>query len=224
MSRRDTIILAVLINASLLSILFFTATRPDYETSPIIAEAPRVAPSLSSHSGFSSMTTESSTHSIDIPIPASTYTVREEVAETPISRVFIVDSEPVHTPQPHQIDTDDDFVEVTVKRGDFLEKIARSNGTTVSEVKRINNLMNDRIDVGQVLLVPGRKTSRPSQVAVVQPVVHVEDAEYYVIKAGDNPWNLAREHRVNFDELLRLNNLDEGKARNLKPGDKIRVK
>jgi LysM repeat protein len=44
------------------------------------------------------------------------------------------------------------------------------------------------------------------------------------MKSGDNPWNIARQHRVNFDDFLRLNQLDEEKARQLKPGDKLRVR
>lgn len=225
MSRRDTIILAVLINASLLSILFFTATRPDAHTAysqPSVAkESAQVIPVASQKPLVFAQ--------VEVPVeslaPSPSYIVREEPVQiTPVSRSFIADAEPVVQPQPLQLD-DDEFAEVTVKRGDFLEKIARVNGTTVTEIKRLNNLSNDRIDIGQVLIVPARKeVASPQPTAVAEQRVSTDDADYYTIKSGDNPWNIARQYRVNFDELLRLNNLDEAKARNLKPGDKIRVK
>lgn len=47
---------------------------------------------------------------------------------------------------------------------------------------------------------------------------------YYIVKGGDNPWKIAKQFQVNFDDILRLNNLDEEKARNMKIGDRIRVK
>lgn len=41
-----------------------------------------------------------------------------------------------------------------VRSGDSLEKIARSQGTTISAIKEANSLVNDRIIVGQNLRIP----------------------------------------------------------------------
>lgn len=41
-----------------------------------------------------------------------------------------------------------------VKSGDSLEKIARANGVTTTAIKELNNLSNDRINIGQVLKLP----------------------------------------------------------------------
>lgn len=41
-----------------------------------------------------------------------------------------------------------------VKAGDSLEKIARANSTTTKAIKELNNLVNDRIVVGQTLKIP----------------------------------------------------------------------
>lgn len=41
-----------------------------------------------------------------------------------------------------------------VKSGDSLEKIARAQGTTIQVLKDLNNLANDRINIGQVLKLP----------------------------------------------------------------------
>jgi nucleoid-associated protein YgaU len=52
----------------------------------------------------------------------------------------------------------------------------------------------------------------------------VEEGKYYIVKSGDNPWSIAIKNHIKFDELLRLNHLDEDKAKKLKPGDKLRIK
>lgn len=41
-----------------------------------------------------------------------------------------------------------------VRSGDSLEKIARSQGTTISAIKDANNMVNDKIIVGQNLRIP----------------------------------------------------------------------
>ena len=56
----------------------------------------------------------------------------------------------------------------------------------------------------------------------LQPVVPQE--EWYVMKSGDNPWKVAKNNKIKFDDLLKLNGLNEERARNLKPGDRIRIR
>ena len=48
--------------------------------------------------------------------------------------------------------------------------------------------------------------------------------EFYVVKAGDNPWKIAKRFHISFEKLLQLNNLDEVKARNLKVGSRLRIR
>ncbi len=50
------------------------------------------------------------------------------------------------------------------------------------------------------------------------------ESEYYTMKVGDNPWVIAMKHHMKVEELLRLNGLNEEKARKLKPGDRLRIK
>ena len=124
--------------------------------------------------------------------------------------------------------TEKDFVEIVVKRGDVLERIAKANGTTVSAIKKANNLQTERLSVGQVLRVPVGSKKNQNQDSPVNTVKKEATAqsvsEYYTIKSGDNPWKVAKQFQVNFEDLLLLNNLDEETARNMKVGDRIRVK
>lgn len=186
MSRKDTVLLAALINTMLLSVLFLTASREEeIELLPVALE-PTSVPELAVEPA---------------PPEPSIFTYQEQVAS----------KEPI-----------EEYIEVTVKRGDFLEKIARNYGVSVADIQRMNHLENDRLSVGQLLLVPKGRTVKEG--AVENPISTEGETDYYVVAPGDNPWNIARQHNVNFDELLRLNDLDESKARNLKPGDRLRVK
>jgi len=132
------------------------------------------------------------------------------------------------------------FVDVTVKKGDILDRIARSNGTTVTEIKRVNNLKSERLSIGQVLKVPvgvAKKDSEPTPKHVTeqkQPNASVAkktqaqspagDTIYYTIKSGDSPWKISKQMNIKMEDLLELNHLDEEKARNLKIGDRIRIR
>jgi LysM repeat protein len=52
-----------------------------------------------------------------------------------------------------------------------------------------------------------------------------QDYKYtYVEKAGDNPWVIAQKHKMNVEELVKLNQLSAEKAKQLKVGDKLKVK
>ena len=42
----------------------------------------------------------------------------------------------------------------TVKRGEFLGKIASKYGVSVSGIRKVNNLRSDQLAVGQVLIIP----------------------------------------------------------------------
>ncbi len=54
----------------------------------------------------------------------------------------------------------------TVRAGDTLFAIASSYATSVSELKRLNSLSGDALEIGQVLNVPSQQTStQPSQAA-----------------------------------------------------------
>lgn len=60
------------------------------------------------------------------------------------------------------------------------------------------------------------------------PLVNKEkpklDEEWYTIKQGDNPWKIAKSEKIDYDDILKLNQMNETKAKNLKPGDRIRIR
>jgi LysM domain. len=50
------------------------------------------------------------------------------------------------------------------------------------------------------------------------------DEEWYTVKSGDNPWKIAKSEKIDYDDILKLNQMTESKAKNLKPGDRIRIR
>ena len=81
-----------------------------------------------------------------------------------------------------------------VKSGDNLYAIARRYNTTVSEIKKVNNLTSNNLSIGQVLKIP---TVTPSQ----------ENAETYIVQSGDSLYSIARKFNTTVSEIKKLNNL-----------------
>lgn len=120
-------------------------------------------------------------------------------------------------------------VTVTVKKGDFLEKIAKANNSSVAAIMKANNMTSTALKIGQVLKVPSKGASsavaatKPKEATAAAPAAS-GSGEYYVVKDGDSPWLIASKNHVKLEELLKLNNLDDQKARKLRPGDRLRIR
>lgn len=52
--------------------------------------------------------------------------------------------------------------EYKVRSGDFIGKIAYENGITIRQLKEMNKLTKDNLRVGQVLLIPAEKVTKPA--------------------------------------------------------------
>ncbi len=103
----------------------------------------------------------------------------------------------------------------------MLEKIAKANQTTVAAIMKANNMSSTQLKIGQVLRIPvGQKGGS----SILTPAGTPAQGEFYVVKEGDSPWLIASRNKINLEELLRLNNLDEQKAKRLRPGDKLRIR
>lgn len=69
-----------------------------------------------------------------------------------------------------------------VQRGDYLGKIARQYGTSVAELKDVNNLSSDRILIGQKLAIPGSggrsaQAAKPASRPAPEPAVETNTPE-----------------------------------------------
>ena len=105
----------------------------------------------------------------------------------------------------------------TVKSGDSLSKIAKSNQTTVAKLKSLNKLSSDLIYVNQIL-----KLSSSSKASVKDDRVTVKktSAKTYTVVPGDNLTKIANKHNITLAELKSLNSL---KSTVIYPGDVLTV-
>ena len=257
MSRRDTIIVAALINAGILIILFVSALK-----NPGASETIATTPEPQSQASFelstrseskavigdevdqvlSQYSKQNSQPSSSFIETASTSVISSDLSSQMESPAFVQPVEPNFVDDLNalakasessslqepatEVNSPSTANEVRVKKGDVLEKIARNHQTTVQELMRINKLSSTSLKIGQVLKIPARAqvnkiASAPS---VQAPQVQDGSAKFYVVKSGDNPWTIAVKNHIKVEDLLRLNNMDEAKARKLKPGDQIRIK
>lgn len=229
MSRRDTILVAILINAGLLLILFITAMTSNREQELDYVEIKNLkdqnAPlSFDEQREERPLVARKEVEGVLHQLARS----KEEFLEEKENQVSAEDSQVEEAILLKDNSTEiAKYVEITVKRGDFLEKIAKENASSVEEIMKINGLPNTRLQIGQILYVP-----LPSKEEISAHEKELDkgredaatDAEYYIVKSGDNPWLIAMKHRMKLEDLLKLNNLDEAKARRLNPGDKIRIR
>ena len=82
----------------------------------------------------------------------------------------------------------------TVLKGDSLYSIAKKFNTSVDNLKKLNNLTSNLINVGDLLKISEGKTS------------NVTDA--YIVQSGDTLYSIARKYGLSVDELKKLNNLN----------------
>lgn len=78
-------------------------------------------------------------------------------------------------------------------------------------------------DSGTPAPQPETKPAEPEKPAApikAEPVEPSKPKEY-VVQSGDNPWLIAKNHDVNLQELLKLNDIKD--AKNLKVGDVLKL-
>ena len=83
----------------------------------------------------------------------------------------------------------------TVKSGDTLYGIANKYGISVDELKAANNLSNNTLTIGSVLIIPN-----------VEPPTTI-DENIYVVKSGDTLYSIANKYGMTVNELKNLNGL-----------------
>lgn len=116
-----------------------------------------------------------------------------------------------------------------VKSGDVLGKIAEKYGVKISQLQEWNKLKGTTINIGQNLIVyKSKKTVISSQSTVIKTQIEnsepqTSETEYilYVVKDGDNLWDIALNYDdVTPDDIMELNNIDA----NLKIGQVLKIK
>ena len=80
-----------------------------------------------------------------------------------------------------------------VQRGDTLSRIASLYGITVNELRSLNNLTSDILQIGQQLLV--------------RPIEENENNTIYIVERGDSLYSIAQKFNTTVPKIKELNNL-----------------
>jgi cell wall-associated NlpC family hydrolase len=101
----------------------------------------------------------------------------------------------------------------TIIKGDYLGKIAKQHGMSLSDLKKLNNLESDLIHPGQTLKVSSKATApvvTPVKAAPKPPVVSQSSSPSqmnYVVKSGDSLGKIGLQFNMSVTDLKNLNHL-----------------
>lgn len=91
----------------------------------------------------------------------------------------------------------------TVVKNDNLYNIAKAYNTTVNEIKNLNNLKTDVLQIGQKLQIP-----------------IVNEVKTYIVEKGDTLYSISRKFNTTVTDIISLNNLSTS---NLTIGQKLLI-
>lgn len=112
----------------------------------------------------------------------------KELAEAVISAVANYIGVPYIPPEEITTNT------YVVQKGDSLYSIANKLGTTVSELKKENNLTSNTLQIGEVLRIPTKE-------------IYEGEENVYIVQKGDTLYSVAMANNTTVDELKKANNL-----------------
>ena len=112
----------------------------------------------------------------------------KELAEAVISAVANYIGVPYTPPEGITTNT------YVVQKGDSLYSIANKLGTTISELKKENNLTSNTLQIGEVLRIPTKE-------------IYEGEENVYIVQKGDTLYSVAMANNTTVDELKKANNL-----------------
>lgn len=96
----------------------------------------------------------------------------------------------------------------TVKKGDTLYGISNQFGVSVVDLKNLNNLKDNNLQIGQVLKISQNSGTNP------------DSTINYTVKKGDSLYAIARVYKTTVQEIQKLNNL---KSNTLSIGQVLKI-
>jgi LysM repeat protein len=105
----------------------------------------------------------------------------------------------------------------TVQKGDSLYRIAQKYHSSIPELKTLNGLRTDLLQINQVLKVSDQVTT---PAPVVSPPSSTDTASVYTIVSGDYLGKIANKYGMSVADLKKLNNLTSDL---IYPGQKLKM-
>ncbi|HEX3033844.1 MAG TPA: LysM peptidoglycan-binding domain-containing protein [Thermodesulfobacteriota bacterium] len=182
------------------------------ETSDPITEAPAILPSPSPSKNMeSSFEPETEKEVVKVYVWEEKESVEKPERLEPKEKI------PMPEEGPEEVVAGNRYV---VKKGDSLWTISNSFGISVDDIRVANDLGSNRLDVGNVLIIPtGNGETRLEDKEIPVPEEMPEEAlegNQYVVKKGDSLWTISNSFGISVDDIRVANNLGSD---NLDVGD-----
>ncbi len=110
---------------------------------------------------------------------------------------------PVEDVKVEEKDEEKAGINYVVVKGDNLYSIANKYDVSVNDIKSLNNLKSNTLQIGQILKIPG-----------------TESYTTYKVKKGDSLWKIASTYGTSVNDLKKINNLTSS---SLKIGQEILI-
>jgi LysM repeat protein len=141
-----------------------------------------------------------------------------EAPQPPAQTVASTQTDTPATPAPSRAAT----TYYRVKSGDTIARIAAAYGVGAEDLIDLNNLRAaGGLHVGQNLTIPAGGTAAADEADAPKTVALKDSGATYTVVRGDTPVSIARKLHVVYDDLIRLNKIEDPKK--LKIGLKLRV-
>ncbi|HPF21351.1 MAG TPA: LysM peptidoglycan-binding domain-containing protein [Syntrophomonas sp.] len=98
----------------------------------------------------------------------------------------------------------------TVQAGDSLWKISNQFGVSIDQIKKLNGLQSDSLQIGQKLILSSIANQTPAPAPAPAPAVNAPAAsgtDVYVVKSGDTLWAIARQFGTSIANIKEINGL-----------------
>ena len=109
-----------------------------------------------------------------------------------------------------------------VHRGETLSTIAKNNGTTVDNLRKINRLSKNSVNSGSYLKVPGFSHASAVREISKSSKSKSSGGQTYVVKKGDTFFNVSKRFSVSRSNIADWNNISP--SSNLRLGQKLVIK
>lgn len=83
-----------------------------------------------------------------------------------------------------------------VQKGDTLYSVSKKFNLSIDDIKRLNNLTNDNLSIGQELII----------IETTKPIIN-DEYDIYEVEKGDSLWAIANRFNIRVNDLIELNNL-----------------
>jgi len=107
-----------------------------------------------------------------------------------------------------------------VQKGDSLWRISKRFGVSIATLKKANALSGNHLRAGTKLYIPDMTQTQTKRSKQKAEAAHSNIIKY-IVKKGDNLWNIAQKFGVSHSKLLTWNDISRNEI--IHPGDKLNI-